>query len=199
MASKVEAQRMAEQLAERLELEKTESDISNISNVEFDFDPLPAEEWSEGVEHLHGKTPGDLYRYMGLKEQTIPYFRKKIHSESESKLSNKLGELETSTMSTEGFTLKWHQLVGVFRMLERGKASEPILLMDDVGLGKTVQVLALFAMLAYYREYFEKYQEYPGSWGKFPHTWLQLLEGVYCLLTRVPIQAKRVCGRITTM
>ena len=165
MVSRAEAESIAEQLAERLWLETAPLD----NDMEFDLNPQPAEEWSEGVEHLHGKTPDDLYKYLGLEEQSIPFFRKEIYAECKSNLYDKLGEPETSAMTTEGFALKWHQLVGVFRMLERAKASEPILLMDDVGLGKTVQVLAFFAVLAYYREYYEKYKRYPGIWGKFPH------------------------------
>lgn len=43
---------------------------------------------------------------------------------------------------------------------------EPVLLMDDVGLGKTVQVIALFSMLAYYRTYFKLNGRYPGLWGE---------------------------------
>ncbi|KAH8986474.1 hypothetical protein EDB92DRAFT_1760488, partial [Lactarius akahatsu] len=60
----------------------------------------------------------------------------------------------------------WHQLVGVVKMLERGMTSQPVLLMDDVGLGKTVQVLAFFVMLAYYWEAYAETGKYLGIWGK---------------------------------
>jgi SNF2 family DNA or RNA helicase len=154
---------MAEQLAERLELETAPLE----QNIEFDLNPQPAEEWSEGVEHLREKTPEDLYSFLGLDKHTIPFFRENIAVERD--VSHKLGDLETSATTTEGFSLRWHQLVGTVRMLERAKTSEPVLLMDDVGLGKTVQVLASFAMLAFYRIYYQKNKTYPGLWGKFPH------------------------------
>ena len=76
--------------------------------------------------------------------------------------------LEGSAMASEDFTLRWHQLVGVVKMLECAMCSQPVLLMDDVGLGKTVQVLAFFAMLAYYRQRYKDKNSYPegGMWGK---------------------------------
>lgn len=158
MASKKEATLMSEQLAERLELEKAQME----SNIEFNVDPAPLEAWSEGVEHLKGLTPGELYQLLGLERHSIPFFRQGNVRE----VSGELGEMETSATTTEGTSLRWHQLVGVVRILERSIKSEPVLLMDDVGLGKTVEVLALFAMLTYYREFYNKHGQYPGLWGE---------------------------------
>ncbi|KAG8710920.1 hypothetical protein FRC09_020876 [Ceratobasidium sp. 395] len=53
---------------------------------------------------------------------------------------------------------QWHQLVGVYTMLKRcwteSKAERPVptLLCDDVGLGKTFQIIALFSMLEHIYE-----------------------------------------------
>lgn len=159
MASKKEALGMSEQLAGRLELENAQM----VDSMEFDIDPAPREEWSEGVEHLKDKTPAELYQLLGLDKHSIPFFKEEA---VEQDVSGDLGELETSATTTEGTSLRWHQLVGTVRALERATTSEPVLLMDGVGLGKTVQVIAIFAMLAYYREYFKANRRYPGLWGE---------------------------------
>jgi SNF2 family DNA or RNA helicase len=160
MASKKEAEMMSLELAERLELEQAEM----VDRMEIDWDPEPNEEWSEGVEHLQEKTPAELYKMLGLERHAIPFFRSGQVTERDA--SQELGEQETSATTTEGHSLQWHQLVGVVKMLDRAKKSEPVLLMDDVGLGKTVQVIALFSMLAYYRTYFKLNGRYPGLWGE---------------------------------
>ena len=161
MALKREAVTMAEQLAERMELEKADM----VDQIEFDVDdPTTSENWSEGVEHLKDKTPAQLYELLGLELHSIPFFKTRVSIEGE--VSGDLGELETSTTTTEGTSLRWHQLVAVVKILERAITSEPVLLMDDVGLGKTVEVIALFAMLAYYRKYFKERGRYPGKWGE---------------------------------
>ena len=171
MASKREAITMGEQLVERMEVEKAHM----VDQMEFDVDDPPTfEEWSEGVEHLKEKTPAQLYEWLGLDTHSIPFF--KVQASVEGGVSGDLGELEMSATTTEGTSLRWHQLVGVVRILERAIKSEPVLLMDDVGLGKTVEVIALFAMLAYYREYFRTWQRYPGKWGEpnFFFFWVRL-------------------------
>ena len=84
---------------------------------------------------------------LGLEKHTIPFFKVEAVKQD---ISSDLGELETSTTTTEGTTLQWYQLVRTVRALEQVATSEPVLLMDDVGLGKTVQVIVIFAMLAFY-------------------------------------------------
>ncbi|KAH9018911.1 P-loop containing nucleoside triphosphate hydrolase protein [Lactarius hengduanensis] len=155
LASSREVDIMCQQLSERLEQEKVHME----GEVVFDFAPEPAMDWSEGVEHLQRKIPEDLYQMLGLERHAIPFFRDKICEELDTP-----GEPGVDRM--EPFSLRWHQLVGVTRMIECAQTSQPVLLMDDVGLGKTVQVLAFFAMLAYYRTVHKESGRYPGIWGK---------------------------------
>ena len=160
MASKKEALQMSEQLWEHLELEKAPME----DRIEFDVDPAPQEEWSEGVEHLKHKNPAELYVLLGLEKHSILFFREDGAVKQD--VSGDLGELESSTTMTEGTSLRWHQLVRTVRALERAATSDPVLLMDDVGLGKTLQVIAIFVMLAFYQEYYKKNKRYPGDWGE---------------------------------
>jgi hypothetical protein len=39
--------------------------------------------------------------------------------------------------------------------------------MDDVGIGKTLQVVGLVALLAYYREYYARHHRFPGKLGQW--------------------------------
>ncbi|KAH9019253.1 P-loop containing nucleoside triphosphate hydrolase protein [Lactarius pseudohatsudake] len=156
IATGKEAAVMSEQLAERLEAEN----LQLWKPVKFDFEPEGAVEWSEGVENLQNKTPEELYKLLGLGEESVPFFREKITVDATA------DESDGGTTTNKRFSLRWHQLVGVVKMLERAMASQPVLLMDDVGLGKTVQVLAFFAMLAYYREAYAETGKYPGIWGQ---------------------------------
>lgn len=165
VALKKEAIMMSEQLAERLELEKAHK----VDKMEFAFEyelEAESEVFSEGVKHLENKTPAELYKLLGLERHSIPYFKDKGAVEQD--VSSKSGGLETiaTTTQTEGGSLPWHQLVVVVRAMERGMRSEPVLLIDTIDLGKTVPVIATFAMLAYYREYYREKRRYPGLWGE---------------------------------
>ena len=159
MVSKRKAQQMFEQLWECLELKN----VPMVDRIEIDMDHALLEEWSEGMEHLKGKTPVELYQLLGLEKHTIPFFKVEAVKQD---VSSDLGELETSTTTTEGTTLQWYQLVRTVRALEQVATSEPVLLMDDVGLGKTVQVITIFAMLAFYWAFFKVNKQYPGHWGE---------------------------------
>jgi hypothetical protein len=152
LSTEKEATAMSEQLADRLELESAHMEDS----VEFSLDPpAEAEEWSEGVEDLKNATPETLYRLLGLDEPHIPGFNKYI-----------VEDVEAGGEAKE-FHMRWHQLVGTVKLLERALTSDPVLLMDDVGLGKTTQVLAMFTMLTYYRTYHKTNGRYPsGNWGE---------------------------------
>lgn len=60
----------------------------------------------------------------------------------------------------------WHQLVGILRMLELAFEGKPVLLMDEVGVGKTLQGAGFIAMLEFYRQYHSTHHKYPGAFGK---------------------------------
>jgi len=50
-------------------------------------------------------------------------------------------------------------------MLTNVFARKPVLLMDDVGIGKTMQVVGLIAMLVYYHEYHNEHKKFPGHFS----------------------------------
>ncbi|KAG9095201.1 hypothetical protein FRC06_010039, partial [Ceratobasidium sp. 370] len=66
-----------------------------------------------------------------------------------------IGGTGTLPMASEELKTKWHQIVGIATMLKRmfttniGDAPCPTLLCDDVGLGKTAQILGTICMLVH--------------------------------------------------
>jgi SNF2 family DNA or RNA helicase len=66
----------------------------------------------------------------------------------------------------EQLDLRWHQWAGVFRMISAAFNGEPILLLDEVGIGKTLQIFTVFAVLRYFRHYFEQHQQFPGDFSE---------------------------------
>lgn len=61
---------------------------------------------------------------------------------------------------------RWHQLIGIYRTVERVFKKQPMLLMDSVGLGKTMQVLGAIACLAYFHQVYEIKDKFPGDFGE---------------------------------
>ncbi|KAG2062895.1 hypothetical protein BDR04DRAFT_1039611, partial [Suillus decipiens] len=133
-----------------------------------EFDPDATHDWdfqwSEGVEELNHMSEDELWTILGLPEKRIPFFNT---------LQDPYGNCDPWTedgqswlkdpMNGEPLTLRWHQLVGLVKMTKNSFEGKPILLMDDVGLGKTIQVTALIALLAFYREFYTIYNSFPGQ------------------------------------
>lgn len=141
----------------------------------LDFDRHDPVEWTEGVEHLQTKTEDELYNLLGFKDNRIPFLVLETDAEPDVVLNSPIDIDEhpedaappAQDVAKEPFSLRWHQLVGLTKMVESALTSSPILLMDDVGIGKTLQVIALFATLAYYRSYHSQTNKYPGIWGTY--------------------------------
>lgn len=85
-----------------------------------------------GVEDYREMKTDAILGRLGLQEERVPWFEPE-------------------------YSLLWHQLVGELAFLERiftpnqAKDAGKILLCDDVGLGKTIQCIALVCMLAHIR------------------------------------------------
>jgi hypothetical protein len=60
--------------------------------------------------------------------------------------------------------LDHRQVVGVVRKLMNAFKGHPIINSDDVGVGKTFQVLAVVAVLKWFAHYFDEHHQYPGAY-----------------------------------
>jgi hypothetical protein len=152
------------QLAERIELHR----LSEDGPSEIDLEPHDLVDWTEGVEHLQSKTPEELYLMLGFKDGKIPFLVDQIDVEGVLAALPQADDVAPKRLTTmQPFAMKWHQLVAVVKMMECALTSLPVMLMDDVGIGKTLEVIAFFAVLAYYRKFYSETKRYPGIWGAY--------------------------------
>ncbi|KAG1763002.1 P-loop containing nucleoside triphosphate hydrolase protein [Suillus placidus] len=131
---------------------------------EFDLDATDDcdFQWSEGVEQYNDMSEDDLWTILGLPERQIPFFNL---------LHDPYGNCDPWTEdgqawlkeNGEPLALRWHQLVGLVKMVKNAFCGMPVLLMDEVGLGKTIQVTALIAVLSFYREFYVVHNRFPGK------------------------------------
>lgn len=152
------------QLSERIELHSATPE----GPFELDLEPMEPMDWSEGVEELQDKDEHQLYEMLGFTDEKIPFLASHIEEDADIgalTYGDKPQDHVTSVTVRKPLRLKWHQLVGVVKLVACALHSNAVLLMDEVGMGKTLQVIAYFAVLAYYREFYDKTKRYPGTWG----------------------------------
>ncbi|KAI6116603.1 P-loop containing nucleoside triphosphate hydrolase protein [Pisolithus croceorrhizus] len=124
--------------------------------------------WKEGVEDLSKLTEDELWAHLGLKEsKAIPLFQKYTDPDAAIEPWTDEGEawLSNPESGREPLRARWHQLVGILRMLQRAFQGEAVLLMDGVGIGKTFQVIGFIACLAWFRSHFAAHKKFPGSFA----------------------------------
>jgi hypothetical protein len=135
-----------------------------------DFEVVDEMNWTEGVEELQHVSMDDLWARLGFKDRKLPFFyaRQDPYGMRDPRAPED-SEWFENTESTQLFEPRWHQLIGIYRMVQRAFAGEPILLMDEdeVGSDKALQVIGLIAVLEWYREYYERYKVFPGELGEF--------------------------------
>ena len=72
--------------------------------------------------------------------------------------------------ATPGYTskliAKWHQLIGMLKITMNTFESKGLLLMDEVGLSKTVQIIGAMLILIYFRHYFGHTGDFPGAFSE---------------------------------
>jgi hypothetical protein len=66
----------------------------------------------------------------------------------------------------ESLHLKHHQLTAIIKHIDNAFKGKPILLMDTVGLGKTLTIAATWCVLRAFQAWYEEFQDYPGRWSK---------------------------------
>jgi len=131
-----------------------------------EYNPDREEEvsWEDGVEYFADWPAKKLWEYLGVSE--IPFFNERYDSLNGRDGWSDANVAEEIEQSGEKLVPRWHQLVGIAKMLTNAFTRKPVLLMDDVGIGKTLQVVGLIVVLSYYREYHLQHKKFPGYFGK---------------------------------
>lgn len=124
--------------------------------------------WREGVEDLRHLSEHELWQQLGFEDKKLPFFQEWTDPEAGIDPWSDDGEkwLATQVGHRKPLVPRWHQLVGILRMLQRAFDGQPILVMDGVGIGKTLQAIGFIACLAYYRSYFSSHARFPGHFSE---------------------------------
>ncbi|GBE89337.1 hypothetical protein SCP_1503450 [Sparassis crispa] len=122
-------------------------------------------EWEDGVEEFKTMTREELLEALGIPKEGIPGFSKKQSKEGlVDPWSEEFDKLAPEDL--EDLEPRWHQLVGMLKMMLKMINGEPVLLMDSVGVGKTMQAVGVIALRQWYREYYTQHGRFPGLAGK---------------------------------
>ena len=130
--------------------------------ADFDID-----DWSEGVEHYRDTTPEELNTYLGITHGYLEGFNDTEDPDGTQDPWTPEGEKTLSAPTALPLRLRWHQLVGVLHILDRMFEGKPVLGMDNVGIGKTIQGVGVMTQYAFYRAFFEARSHFPGKFGEF--------------------------------
>lgn len=132
---------------------------------ELDFEQEPPVEWEEGVEEFSSKSMDDLWSLLGLQNtKALPDFNDRIDINAHNYWTDQ--EYMTDNASTLCLlSPRWHQLVGIIKIVVQAFKGEPLMLMDQVGVGKTLQLVGAVVILTFFRNFYHKNKKFPGVFG----------------------------------
>jgi hypothetical protein len=123
-------------------------------------------EWEEGVEEFKSMLVDDLWNALGLgNEKQLPYFNDWIDPFMHNYWEHTL-YMEANQGRLVPLQPKWHQLIGSLKLVSQGFKGKPLMLMDEVGVGKTLQLIGGIVILAHFRETFKQCGWLPGIFGE---------------------------------
>ena len=139
----------------------------------IDYGCYKVQDWEEGVDQYRNSTTEDLCTALGIScvngHPRIPGLQEDIDPTGKLNSWENLEEFLAAKAAGKLIPLevKWHQMVGIHKMITNAFEGKPVLLMDEVGVGKTLQVIATILMLANFRDYYDQNHNFPGSFSKY--------------------------------
>lgn len=140
------------------------------------FDPAAlGVEWSEEQNEYDGMSVEVLAKALGIEESKgvpiIPGLAEFL--DIANNYSEKANPVEfRKACETHGHTIRLnvreHQLAGIHKILSNAFLGRGLLLMDEVGLGKTLQLIAAMIIMVAFREHFLKTGDFPGDFRTYP-------------------------------
>lgn len=123
-------------------------------------------EWSEGTEDFQDNTVAQVSAALGLANGAMPDFNAVLDPRGEKTLWGDAEWFEDPSNEKIACAPRWHQLVGLLTMCDRAFGNRNVLLMDEVGLGKTMQIVGVIAILTFFREYYAEKGCFPGAFSE---------------------------------
>jgi hypothetical protein len=136
--------------------------------VVIDFgENIDVGDWKSGVEEYDKRSEDELWEDLGMPEKKLPFFQTRSDPDAAVDPWSEDGQqwLDNPASPAQNLAPRWHQLVGILRLIDRVLDGRPVMLMDGVGVGKTMQAVGLIACLAHYREHYRKHGKFPGKFG----------------------------------
>lgn len=161
LASENDLQEIRTKVYERITEIQNDSDVIDLPNGEF-----VNMEWSEGTEDFQSTTREDIAVALGLVNGEIPNFNAFLDPRGEKTYWDDPGWFADPAHAKLPCSPRWHQLVGLLAMIHRAFDGKNVLLMDEVGLGKTMQIVGVIAILAFFREYYDAKGHFPGAFSE---------------------------------
>ncbi|KAJ7571901.1 P-loop containing nucleoside triphosphate hydrolase protein, partial [Mycena floridula] len=126
--------------------------------------------WTEGCEQWADSSTDEMYTRLGLPQKKIPLFNSLIHPKGAAMPGTAAWDVVKEKDGLIPLTPHWHQIIGIYKMVSLAFEGKPVLLMDEVGLGKTLQLLGFICVMIYFREFYDKWGKFPGDFAdkKYP-------------------------------
>ncbi|KAG2335631.1 hypothetical protein BDR05DRAFT_898054 [Suillus weaverae] len=137
--------------------------------VVIDFtENIDVSDWKSGVEEYNECSEDDLWEHLGFPEKKLPFFQTRTDPDAAIDPWSEGGQqwLDNPQSQAQNLAPRWHQLVGILRLIDRVLDGRLVMLMDGVGVGKTMQAVGLIACLAHYREHYRKHGKFPGKFAQ---------------------------------
>ncbi|KAI0363031.1 hypothetical protein BV20DRAFT_916401, partial [Pilatotrama ljubarskyi] len=123
------------------------------------------DDWKEGVEEYRELDVADVQRAFALPTPHLPFFNKKqdlaaVHAPWSPEGREALKAPEATELRPF-----WHQWIGILKLVDNMMHGRSTLIMDQVGVGKTMQAVGLIAMYEWLRRYHAQHHRYPDHFG----------------------------------
>ena len=124
-------------------------------------------EWKEGTEMYSTLNDLAVDDMLGIVDAFIEGMNRKQDPDGLTDPWTTEGKRVLESTQAIPLRLRWHQRVGALRIQDRMFERAPLLLMDEVGVGKTAQAIATIALYARNRAHFNKTGHFPGKFRKW--------------------------------
>ncbi|KAH9846336.1 hypothetical protein C2E23DRAFT_708043, partial [Lenzites betulinus] len=132
--------------------------------------------WLEGVEEYKALTIDEMRQWMGLPTAYIPYFNQKIDIKGNTNPWSPEGRQALESTYAAPLTPFWHQWIALTKINDNAANKRNTLILDQVGVGKTLQAVASIASYEWLRSYNEQKKTYPPRWVAASPSAMEVLE-----------------------
>ncbi|KAI9062330.1 hypothetical protein FKP32DRAFT_1535605, partial [Trametes sanguinea] len=133
----------------------------------LELEPAEPIEWAEGVEAYKKLTIEQMRVAFGLPTAHFPFFNKTTDSTGNEDPWTESGRQALASPNAAELKPFWHQWVGLLKIVDNLMDGKNLMLMDQVGVGKTLQAVGTLAMYEWLRVHKDSRGQYPARFGQY--------------------------------